>query len=145
MSLNKFFFAPKFFLFYFFVGVCQQALIKFAISRRLFHIASWFHAPSTRIELQNTIVYGSSPIDALAAPTSSAQWLMEQPLYNILKQENRLTSWLKAAKDINYIKRRLEVKVVENSISNKNSVGAHVYLPSEWSYGIRKIVMFVTV
>ncbi len=45
------------------VGVYQQALTKLDISRRLFHIASWFHALSTRIELQNTFVYRSSPIE----------------------------------------------------------------------------------
>ncbi len=45
-----------------FVGICQHVLTKLTISRRLFHIASWFHTLSTRIKLQNTNVYGNSPI-----------------------------------------------------------------------------------
>ncbi len=45
------------------VGVCQHALTKLATSCRLFHVASWFHALSTCIELQNTITYGSSSIE----------------------------------------------------------------------------------
>ncbi len=44
-------------------GVCQHALTKLAISRQLFHVASWFHTLSMHIELQNTIVYGSSLIE----------------------------------------------------------------------------------
>ncbi len=62
MYLNKFFFTPKFFLFYFFLRVYQCALIKLAICRWLFHISSWFHALSIRIELQ-TIVYRNSLIE----------------------------------------------------------------------------------
>ncbi len=65
--LNNFFFAPKFFLFYFFVGVCQHALTKLAVSHWLFQVTSWFYALSTRIELQNTIVYGSSLIECAAS------------------------------------------------------------------------------
>ncbi len=33
------------------------------ISRQLFHVANWFRALSKYIDLQNTIVYGSSPIE----------------------------------------------------------------------------------
>ncbi len=45
------------------VGVCQHALIELAISHQLIHVASWFRTLSTCIELQNTIVYRSSPIE----------------------------------------------------------------------------------
>ncbi len=45
------------------VGVGQHALTKLTIPRRLFRIVSWFRTLSTCIELQNTIVYGSSPIE----------------------------------------------------------------------------------
>ncbi len=40
--------------------------------------------------------------------------------YNVLKQENRLTLGLNAVKNIDYMKKKLEVKVVENPILTKN-------------------------
>ncbi len=36
---------------------------------------------------------------------------------------------LNAAKNTDCVKKKLEVKVVKNSIPTKNSVGAHAYLP----------------
>ncbi len=43
--------------------------------------------------------------------------------YNVLKQEYRLTLGPKAAKNTDYMTKKLQVKVVENSISYKKPVG----------------------
>ncbi len=62
------------------VGVCQHALTKLAISHRLFHVASWLHALSTSIELQNMIVYGSSPVERAGDAYERRAKTMGQPL-----------------------------------------------------------------
>ncbi len=43
--------------------------------------------------------------------------------YNVLKWENRLTLGLNTAKNTNYMKKKLEIKIVENSIYYKKLSG----------------------
>ncbi len=57
--------------------------------------------------------------------------------YNVPKQESGFALGLDAAKITNYIKKRFNQKLVNIKFFTKKSVDAHVYLPQEWSWGLR--------
>ncbi len=38
------------------------------------------------------------------------------------------------------LKKKVLVKMVQNSIPKKNSLGAYVYFPQEWSQGARVLI-----
>ncbi len=61
---------------------------------------------------------------------------------NVLKWESRITLKLNVAKITNYIKKMLQIKVVQHYISYIKSMGAHVYRLQEWGYEAPKIDTF---
>ncbi len=76
------------------------------------------------------------------SPQSEARGLKRLPClkqYNILKQENRLTLGLHTAKNIDCMKKKFEVKVVENSISYKKFTGTYVYLRQSETKGFERL------
>ncbi len=74
--------------------------------------------------------------------TTELQRLPCLKYYYVLKQENRLTSELDTAKNTDYtnIKKKLRIKKLWRiTFPKKNSAGAYVYLPPEWSQKLQKL------
>ncbi len=63
-------------------------------------------------------------------------------VYYVLELECRFTLRLNTAKNINYMKKRFKSKLFRIKFPTKNSLGACVDLPQEWSCRVSKIDMF---
>ncbi len=63
-----------------------------------------------------------------------ALWRLPSLKYNnVPKRESRFTLGLDAAKNTRYIKKMLQIKLLNIKFRLKKSAGACVYLPQEWS------------
>ncbi len=57
--------------------------------------------------------------------------------YNVQQWENKFTLGLDAAKINNYIEKGFKHKLLRIKFPTKNSAGARVYFPQEWSLGFQ--------
>ncbi len=73
---------------------------------------------------------------------SRARWLQRLQIlkyYNVLEQESRFTLGLNAAKNTDYIKKCLKLKLFRIKFPTKNLSGTYIYLSQEQSQESPKI------